>query len=236
LLHMIQASGPARPTRPPRPGLRDLRRMRRSARGGRLHEGVPGSLVGGSAVDPKERPVTHRVSREGPSGLAFEPYRIPTAARGAWRRLPTAVRARLLAARLDASLAWGADPCDSAVLAHRAASLTSRRSRDRLAASIDNILAAAARPPSLQSVAIDPCRSEVAAAKELLGLTGELLRSAAPVYAQGVAILACLLRDGGGALYAPTWPGALRQELDFITAALHGADPLGAGIGTGRLA
>jgi hypothetical protein len=135
-----------------------------------------------------------------------------------------AVRARVLAARLDAALAWGADPCDSAVLAQRAASLTSRRSRDRLATSVDNVLGAAARPPGRRSVAIDPCRSELAAAKELLGTTGELLRSAEPVYAQGVAMLACLLRDGGSALYAPVWPGALRQELDFITAALHGAD------------
>lgn len=183
--------------------------------------------------------MTHRVSREWPSGLAFEPYRRPAAAHGAWRvvrRLFTVLRARLLAARLDALLARDTDPCDSAVLAQRAAWLTSRRSRDRLAASVDNIFAAAARPASVHSLAIDPCRSEVAAAEPLLGMIGELLRSPAPVYAQGVAMLACLLGDGGSALYAPTRPGALRQELELIAAALHGADPRGPGTGAAGVA
>jgi hypothetical protein len=122
------------------------------------------------------------------------------------------------------------------MLAQRAAGLTSRRSRDRLAASVDNLFAAAARPASLHSLAIDPCRSEVAAAAPLLDLTGELLRAPAPVYAQGVAMLACLLRDGGSALYAPTRPGALRQELERITVAMHGADPRGAGTGAAGVA
>jgi hypothetical protein len=130
----------------------------------------------------------------------------------------------MLAGRLDAALARGDDPCDSAVLAHRAVWLASRRSRDRLAASVETTVVASARPATRRSAAIHPCRSEVETAAPLLSLSSELLRSGRPVYAQGVAGLACLLRDGGSPLYAPTRPGALRDELELIAAALHGAD------------
>jgi hypothetical protein len=171
--------------------------------------------------------VTHRILRECPPGLAFERSHWPAARRGAWgvvRRLFTALQAQVFAARLDSALARGDDPCDSAVLAHRAVSLASRRSRDRLAASVETTVVAAARPVTRRTAAIGPCRSEVEAAEPLLSLSSELLRSARPVYAQGVAGLACLLRDGGSPLYAPTRPGALRHELELISAALHGAD------------
>jgi hypothetical protein len=171
--------------------------------------------------------VTHGIWRECPPGLAFELSSWPAAPRGAWgvvRRLFTALRAQVLAGRLDAALARGDDPCDSAVLAHRAVSLTSRRSRGRLATSLETVVAAAARPAARRSAAIDPCRTEMEAAEPLLSLAGELLRSARPVYAQGVAALACLLRDGGSPLYAPPRPGALREDLELITAALQGAD------------
>jgi hypothetical protein len=140
------------------------------------------------------------------------------------RRLLTPVRARLRRRRLDAALVAGADPCDSPVLAYRAARLTSERSRERLAASVDGVLAAAARPARALSAAVEPHRDEVADAGPLLAQVGEVLRSRAPVYSQGVAMLEQLLKDGGSPLYLPAWPGALNHELELIIAALEGRE------------
>jgi hypothetical protein len=145
--------------------------------------------------------------------------------------LLTRVRARLDHSRLDATLAQGADPCNSHALAHRAARLTSQRSRKRLAAWIEDILATAGRAPSGKvvvvysrafSLAIEPDRDEVAAAGPVLKSVRELLRSSAPVYARGVALLADLLSDGGGPVYLPSWRGELSDRLELIISALEG--------------
>jgi hypothetical protein len=50
------------------------------------------------------------------------------------------------------------------------------------------------------------------------------LRSSAPVYARGVAMLEGLLRDGGSALYLPAWRGELGHELELVVAALEGRE------------
>jgi hypothetical protein len=139
--------------------------------------------------------------------------------------LLTWVRARLRRWRLDADLARGADPCDSPALAYRAARLTSDRGRERLAASVEDIRAAAMRPARGFSVAIEPCRDQVEEAGPLLIEIEDLLRSSAPVYSQGVARLELLLKDGGGPLYTPAWRGTLSDELEMIIAALEGRDP-----------
>jgi hypothetical protein len=123
---------------------------------------------------------------------------------------------------LDAELASGADPCDSPALAHRAARLTRHRTREKLAASIDGVLAAAERPGLRLSSAIEPHRDEMAAASPLLVRVGQVLRSTAPVYSQGVAMLERLLTDGGSPLYLPASRGALHEELDLILATLEG--------------
>jgi hypothetical protein len=136
--------------------------------------------------------------------------------------LVTVVRAGLRGWRLDAALAGGADPCESPALAHRAARLTSRRSRERLAASVDGVLTAAARPAPGFSSAVRPCRGEVVSAASLLIEVRELLRSTAPVYCGGVAMVRGLLRDGGSPLYLPDRRGALKGELEVILSALEG--------------
>jgi hypothetical protein len=74
-------------------------------------------------------------------------------------RLVTEVRAALHPRSLDAVVARGAKPCESPALARRAARLTSRRSRRKLAASVDGVLAAAARPGPGLSAAVQPSRT-----------------------------------------------------------------------------
>jgi hypothetical protein len=126
--------------------------------------------------------------------------------------------------RLDAALARGADPCESPTLAHRAARLTSERSRTRMAARVADILVTVEQPPRAFSAAVDPDRDEVAAAAPLLIEVRELLRSTVPVYARGVAMLEGLLRDGGSSLYCPVRQGELSDELELIIAALEGRE------------
>jgi hypothetical protein len=162
-------------------------------------------------------------------GAALEEALGPRVARiyqSAFRR-PRPV-ARLLAAlgraRLDGALAVGADPCESLALAHRAARLTSDRSRRRLAKEIDGVISAAARPTTGLSSAAPVDAREVAAAAPRLIEIRELLRSRLPVYAKGVAMLRRLLRDGGGPLYSPAWQGALTDMLEVVIAALEGRE------------
>jgi hypothetical protein len=147
--------------------------------------------------------------------------------------LLTRVRARLEHSRLDAALAQGADPCKSHALAHRAAQLTSDRTREKMAAWIEDIVARAGRDPSGKvldvysrafSAAVEPDRDEVAAAEMLLTQVEDFLGSNAPVYARGVALLEDLLRDGGGPVYRPSWPGELSHQLELIIAALEGRE------------
>ena len=136
------------------------------------------------------------------------------------------VRARLCRSALDTALACGENPGRSPALAYRSARLTSERGRQRQAAALDRILAAATQPaPGGWSAAVPPCREEVVAAGALLVQAGALLRSRTPVYAQGAARLERLLRDGGGPLYWPAWRGALRYELELAIAALEGREP-----------
>lgn len=140
------------------------------------------------------------------------------------RHLLTWVWAGLRRSSLDGSLAAGADPCDSLALAYRAARLTSDNNREKLAASIDGVLAAATRSALALTSAVEPHRDEVVAAGTRLVQIEELLRSRAPVYSQGVAMLQQLLRDGGSPLYLPSRRGALNHRLDEIIAALEGRE------------
>jgi hypothetical protein len=86
-------------------------------------------------------------------------------------------------------------------------------------------LAAARRPARAFSAAVEPHRHEVAAAEPRLIQVCELLRSRAPVYVRGVAMLKALLRDGGSSLYQPITRGELGRELKLIIAALEGREP-----------
>ena len=175
--------------------------------------------------------MAHRVSpqggREWVRELGSIALRDPLAPRRQAESGPTPltrVRARLRGSSLDRALAQGADPCRSPALAHRAARLTSERSRQRLATWIEAILARASRPARPPSLAVEPDRSEVWASAAHLAQVQELLRSSTPVYARGVAILEALLRDGGSALYLPARRGELGHELELTIAALKGGE------------
>ena len=94
--------------------------------------------------------MAHRVSpqggREWVRELGSIALRDPLAPRRQVQSGPTPLtraRARLRRSSLDRALAQGADPCPSPALAHRAARLTSERSRQRLATWIEAILAGA---------------------------------------------------------------------------------------------
>jgi hypothetical protein len=141
-------------------------------------------------------------------------------------QLLTRVRALLRHYSLDAALSRGADPCESPTLAYRAARLTSGRSRERMAASVADILVTAERPARALTAAVEPDRDEVAAAVPLLIKIRDLLGSTAPVYARGVAMLKGLLGDGGSSLYRPARRGELSDELELIIAALEGREHL----------
>jgi hypothetical protein len=125
---------------------------------------------------------------------------------------------------LNAALARGVDPCESAALAYCAARLTRDRTRKKLAGWVERVLDAAARPRLRLSSAVEPRRDAVMAARPLLIQTAELLRSSAPLYTRGLAMLDELLRDGGGRLYWPTSRGALSRQVELILAALAGRD------------
>jgi hypothetical protein len=169
--------------------------------------------------------VTQRVSSSSPGvgGFLSLPGSRPPRPVGL-ASLVARVRARLGHSRLDRALAAGADPCASLALAYRASRLTSRRRRLRLANEIDKLLDAAAAPPRLFALAVEPDREEVAAALPQLIELSELLRSSSPLYSQGLARLLLLLRDGGGPIYAPARQGALGDELLALIAALEGRE------------
>jgi hypothetical protein len=93
-----------------------------------------------------------------------------------------------------------------------------------LATWIEEILRRVTGPARPPSITVEPHRAEVRAAAPILVQARDSLRSSAPVYARGVAMLDRLLRDGGSALYLPVWRGQLRHELELIIAALEGRE------------
>ena len=133
------------------------------------------------------------------------------------------------AGRLDRELAAGASPEASAILAARAARLTSTEFRRDLAASLRRMLAASEQPiQPVQPVhavrAVPVPRSGLPAARplrvplrtsrisqagpRLAELAGRLLEPG-PVPARGVAMVTLLLADGTGPLYREASPADL---------------------------
>ena len=137
--------------------------------------------------------------------------------RSPWRRFLVRAQAR----RLDRQLADGANPGGSAMLALRAHELTSRRSRQRIAASIDCILELPEHPGRF-SAAVRPSGSSVASARSQLQAISELLRAPEPVYARGVALTNVLVHDGLSPLYDPAGAAGTREWTQRAIDALDG--------------
>ena len=104
--------------------------------------------------------------------------------------------------------------------AWRARRLTKARTRRRLAAGLERVLADAARPPQSISAAVPPQREAVLACRaELLSLA-DRLRAPEPVYAQGVALVSELLGTADSPLYQ--FGADLSAALRAVASALDG--------------
>jgi hypothetical protein len=119
------------------------------------------------------------------------------------RRRPLLALIVLLRRRwLDAQLASGVDPDSSPALALRARQLTASSERAMLSASLESLIASAARPSTALTSAIPVRREAVLDARpELLGLAGELA-AGAPVNPRGVAMVRCMLTTGDSPFYS----------------------------------
>ncbi len=129
----------------------------------------------------------------------------------------TRLAARLFALRLDRALMSGADPAGSPRLAARAALLTSRQSRASLADALHHLIRAA-QGPQRRWWALGSGAAVHANASELHELAG-LLESDTALYAQGLASLNELLKDGDGPAYRGD-ATALARALSDVRAAL----------------
>jgi hypothetical protein len=141
------------------------------------------------------------------------------------QRLPCPGRAARLVARLrrtalDGALARGANPAGSPLLAARAASLTAAASRDALADTLDLVIARAHGRPRRGRVT--PPRGSVLENAATRAELARLVRGGTPLYARGLAMLASLLTDGSGPLYARGDGAALAGALGDARAALAG--------------
>jgi hypothetical protein len=102
---------------------------------------------------------------------------------------------------LTEELAAGVDPGECAELALLAGRLASARTRERLARGIDRLLRLAVAPPGPTSPVVPLNRPVIMALRDqLAGLAERLRNPAVPV--ETVALVAALLQDGTGPLYA----------------------------------
>jgi hypothetical protein len=100
------------------------------------------------------------------------------------------LRARVFATRrsLDDLLADGANPAQTAALALRARQLVSPRARQQVATGLERLVWEAQRPAPLHPAALLLARRQIVELRAaLLGIV-ECLRTARPVYAQGMAL------------------------------------------------
>ena len=136
--------------------------------------------------------------------------------------------ARLLAqargGSLDRALIAGFDPAGSRLMAARALTLGSSRTRASLAAGLERLLEAAQGPPSMRRVRP---RSDAVVANALeLRAVAAALRSSSPLYARGVAVIDELLSDGTGPAYRGD-ADALARRLGEARAAMEGNEASG---------
>ena len=134
--------------------------------------------------------------------------------------LRTRLAARVWAASLDRELADGADPAECPQLAARAAYLTCRETRARLARSVERFVTSAELPPG--RVTVRPARGGVRANRATMLELAARLRDDAPVYARGVAECRLMLTDGAGPAYLDGHGEALARELGLVFSRLRG--------------
>jgi hypothetical protein len=134
------------------------------------------------------------------------------------------VHRRLIAAlhggELDRRLAAGIDPQTTDVLALRAATITTRRSRTRVADGLAGAQRSAGRAAPGLTASMRPCASELIAAGSVLAVLDDRLRGPDPVNPQGMAMLRELLTEPASPMYQSSEAGALVDWLRTVAATL----------------
>jgi hypothetical protein len=128
--------------------------------------------------------------------------------------------AALRGGELDRRLAAGIDPQTTEVLALRAAKITARRSRTRVADGLARARLSAGRPSPGFTAAMRPDAAELSAAGSLLADLDDRLRGPEPINPQGVAILRELLTEPASPMYQYSEAGALAEWLRTAAATL----------------
>jgi hypothetical protein len=139
--------------------------------------------------------------------------------RGAGRRV-VRVFVRVRATALDRALARGDDPAASPMLAARAARIATAKNRRALADGLELVIRGAQDPQRRRRVAAP--RASVLANAAALAELATLLRCDSTLFVRGLAMLACLLTDGTGPLYARGGAANLATVLSEARAALVG--------------
>jgi hypothetical protein len=110
------------------------------------------------------------------------------------------IQAALMRRRLDAELARGADPAGRPGLAARAHRLRTQRSREDMAAAIEDVIREADRPPRL-SAAAPINRPAIRAARAELTDLAQQVRARPDAPARGLALVRLMVMDGASPLY-----------------------------------
>jgi hypothetical protein len=133
----------------------------------------------------------------------------------------TRLRVRLRRDGLDRLIAAGEDTHGDADLGRRAAQLTERDTRHRIAATIDRVIDEAVEPPAPFSAKVPLARGAIVnCAPRLCEIAGRL-DGDQEVAARGVAQAAMLVREGDSPLFTPQISDvALNRRLAAVAAAL----------------
>jgi HPt (histidine-containing phosphotransfer) domain-containing protein len=122
--------------------------------------------------------------------------------------------------RLTCQLASGAASVDSRELAFRAGQLTARRTREVVAASIEDLLEQTSRPRPLLSSQVPLDLAKVRAAHDQLSRLAARLREPRPLRPQGMALVVLLMTDPERPLYG------LGSADDLSGAIIHASERL----------
>jgi hypothetical protein len=134
---------------------------------------------------------------------------------------PTRGRVFLRRGALARRLAAGASPSDSPELARRAEQLCSARNRRALARGLERVIDAAEERPHPYSSAVPLRRAAIVDSREgMLELAAELRDTNQDVNVRGIALVECLLTDGGSPLYMQKDEESLDGAISHARAAL----------------
>jgi hypothetical protein len=133
---------------------------------------------------------------------------------------------RILGSSLDKKLSSGTAPESNVLLASRADSLSSGRTRKEIASGWTNLLKKSHKSPSPRNPLNPLCRRRVIEAQDAILRVVDALEVGLPVPARGVAMACDLLTDGLGPVYNPLNNQDLRACLAEVAANLDPETPL----------